>query len=284
MRNSAMRKNSLPIWHLYPIPNGWSTASARLGGPRRCCAISHGTLTASPSRTTAWLHAMTRVSPSSGRMQIDGPERYKVIKLATHEFIRRFLIHVLPAGFIASATMACSPAASVPTTSRAPANCSPSPTSDRCHQTSQYQHQRGANSKASLPLLRRPHDHHRNFSTRQLAQVSQVPVSAGNTSDHHRHLMILFTLMQSESILLRACWPSTASDGARPNAELASQITHSFLLARVISRAPNRSPLHAHADHLALPLGSPPLSCPSPNPHSPRAVCHHPTCSRGFVP
>ena len=31
--------------------------------------------------------------------RIDGPERYKVMKLATHEFIRRFLIHVLPAGF-----------------------------------------------------------------------------------------------------------------------------------------------------------------------------------------
>ena len=138
-------------------------------------------------------------------------------------------------------------------------------TSDRCHQTSQYQHQRGANSKASLPLLRRPHDHHRNFSTRQLAQVSQVPVSAGNTSDHHRHLMILFTLMQSESILLRACWPSTASDGARPNAELASQITHSFLLARVISRAPNRSPLHAHARSSgSAPRVTPKLSCPSP--------------------
>jgi hypothetical protein len=28
----------------------------------------------------------------------DGPERYKVMTLATHEFIRRFLIHVLPKG------------------------------------------------------------------------------------------------------------------------------------------------------------------------------------------
>jgi ssDNA-binding Zn-finger/Zn-ribbon topoisomerase 1 len=31
--------------------------------------------------------------------RIEGPERYKVMTLATHEFIRRFLIHVLPAGF-----------------------------------------------------------------------------------------------------------------------------------------------------------------------------------------
>jgi hypothetical protein len=31
--------------------------------------------------------------------RIEVPERYKVMNLATHEFIRRFLIHVLPAGF-----------------------------------------------------------------------------------------------------------------------------------------------------------------------------------------
>jgi hypothetical protein len=31
--------------------------------------------------------------------RIEGPDRYKVMTLATHKFIRRFLIHVLPAGF-----------------------------------------------------------------------------------------------------------------------------------------------------------------------------------------
>ena len=31
--------------------------------------------------------------------RIEGRERYKVMTLATHEFIRRFLIHVLPSGF-----------------------------------------------------------------------------------------------------------------------------------------------------------------------------------------
>src|SRR6202022_56448 len=31
--------------------------------------------------------------------RLEGRERYKVMTLATHEFIRRFLIHVLPAGF-----------------------------------------------------------------------------------------------------------------------------------------------------------------------------------------
>ena len=31
--------------------------------------------------------------------RLDGPERYKVMTLDTHEFIRRFLMHVLPQGF-----------------------------------------------------------------------------------------------------------------------------------------------------------------------------------------
>jgi hypothetical protein len=31
--------------------------------------------------------------------RLEGPERYKLMTLATHEFIRRFLMHVLPAGF-----------------------------------------------------------------------------------------------------------------------------------------------------------------------------------------
>ena len=31
--------------------------------------------------------------------RIKGPERYKLMTLPTHEFIRRFLMHVLPAGF-----------------------------------------------------------------------------------------------------------------------------------------------------------------------------------------
>jgi len=31
--------------------------------------------------------------------RLEGPDRYKVMTLVTHEFIRRFLMHVLPAGF-----------------------------------------------------------------------------------------------------------------------------------------------------------------------------------------
>ena len=77
--------------------NGWSTANDPSAVPRKCCAIS--------SRYTH------RVAISNRRLialddngvtfkwkdyRLEGHERYKVMTLATHEFIRRFLIHVLP--------------------------------------------------------------------------------------------------------------------------------------------------------------------------------------------
>ena len=48
--------------------------------------------------------------------RIAGPGRYKTMTLPTHEFIRRFLIHVLPS--IASGTTGCSPTANAAPTLR----------------------------------------------------------------------------------------------------------------------------------------------------------------------
>ena len=57
--------------------------------------------------------------------RLDGRDRFKTMTLATSEFIRRFLIHVLPAGFHRIRHYGCSPAPRASTTSRAPVNCSP---------------------------------------------------------------------------------------------------------------------------------------------------------------
>ena len=57
--------------------------------------------------------------------RVEGRERNKVMTLATTEFIRRFLVHVLPRASTASAATACSPTVPVPTTSQKPAICSP---------------------------------------------------------------------------------------------------------------------------------------------------------------
>jgi hypothetical protein len=54
---------------------------------------------------TGEYHRENRVFPVEGvtfkwkDYRIEGAERYKTMTLATHEFIRRFLMHVLPAGF-----------------------------------------------------------------------------------------------------------------------------------------------------------------------------------------
>ena len=103
---------SSPIWRRCAKANGSSTASARSLDPRPCWPICRAIPTASPSPTAASSRPTPRASPS--RSRITGsrdPAGYKTMTLATDEFIRRFLIHVLPKASTASATMACSPAA-----------------------------------------------------------------------------------------------------------------------------------------------------------------------------
>ena len=60
-----------------------------------------------------------------------GDARYKLMTLDANEFIRRFLIHVLPMDFIASVTTASSPMPTGPTTLHWPAGSSPYPTQPR---------------------------------------------------------------------------------------------------------------------------------------------------------
>jgi Putative transposase len=76
-----------------------------------------------PTQALRWVNS--RVSFKYKDYRVDGHARQKVMRLATDEFIRRFLIHVLPTVFTASAITDCSQAASAPTTSPARASCSP---------------------------------------------------------------------------------------------------------------------------------------------------------------
>jgi len=52
----------------------------------------------------------------------NGQARYRTVTLGADEFIRRFLLHVLPKGFHRSATAGCSPAPAARPTSSAPRN------------------------------------------------------------------------------------------------------------------------------------------------------------------
>jgi hypothetical protein len=104
--------------------------------------------------------------------RIEGPARYKTMTLPTNEFIRRFLIHVLPKGFHRIRHYGCSPTATGKHCARAPAARparAPKRTRDArsCAQTT-------PRAAASMPVLRQPHDHHRDFR----ARLREVPAHA----------------------------------------------------------------------------------------------------------
>jgi hypothetical protein len=116
--------------------------------------------------------------------RIEGPARYKMMTLATDEFIRRFLIHVLPKGFhriygllangnrpgnIAHARQLLALPARRPKQPETPEAALEQP-----------------RAAASIPVLRQPHDHHRDFRVRLRAEVP--PHAAGGNQD--RHLMM----------------------------------------------------------------------------------------------
>ena len=73
--------------------------SARSPAPRPCSSICRATLTVSPSRTAAFALNEQSVTFKVKDYRIQGPGRYTTMTLDLGEFIRRFLIHVLPKGF-----------------------------------------------------------------------------------------------------------------------------------------------------------------------------------------
>src|SRR5262245_2620951 len=79
---------------------GSSIPSDPSPGLKRSSPISAARPTASPSPTVASSPSTTTASPFRWKdYRAKGRERMKVMTLAGDEFIRRFLIHVLPSGF-----------------------------------------------------------------------------------------------------------------------------------------------------------------------------------------
>src|SRR6267143_7161814 len=79
--------------------SGWSMPRNRLAGRRPCSAyLSHYTHRVAISNR--WLISADEASVTFAwkDYRIEGPDRYKTMTLPTHEFIRRFLTHVLPKG------------------------------------------------------------------------------------------------------------------------------------------------------------------------------------------
>jgi len=104
---------SPPIWLRCTKSNGWCTPSVRLPGRKPCLPISPDILTHCPAEVCIANHergiaiSNTRLISCDGRGVIfkykdyraNGGERQKLMTLTTDEFIRRFLLHILPHGF-----------------------------------------------------------------------------------------------------------------------------------------------------------------------------------------
>ena len=120
--------------------------------------------------------------------RIEGPDRYKTMTLPTHEFIRRFLTHVLPKGLhrirhyglFANGSRAANIA-------RARELLAVPSRSKQAETSETAAVRRTPRAAASVSLLRRPHDHHRDLRARLPAET---PPRVRYSSDQDRHLMM----------------------------------------------------------------------------------------------
>jgi hypothetical protein len=141
--------------------------------------------------------------------RIDGPTRYKTMTLATNEFIRRFLIHVLPKGFHRIRHYGL-----LGNTNRA-ANIAHArkllavPSRPRDARSSARSTQRAA---TSMSVLRWPHDRHRDLRPRLPAKA---PAHTSSASDHHRHLMMPSPPIHDRHDTRYSCWRSAGRNQAR---------------------------------------------------------------------
>src|SRR5262249_56648756 len=131
--------------------------------------------------------------------RLEGRERYGVMTLDTHEFIRRFLMHVLPPGFhriryyglLTSPTRANNIARirALLATPLIPIDAIKAATT-KPEEPEQH------SARASLPMLRQPHAHHRDFLA---GATAKAPPDATTGEDPHRHLMITISQPSTKS-------------------------------------------------------------------------------------
>jgi hypothetical protein len=144
--------------------------------------------------------------------RIEGPARYKTMTLATDEFIRRFLIHVLTKGFhrIRHYGLLANGNRSENIAHARQLLAAPA----RPKETETPEAAIGAirRAAAAMPVLRRPHDRHRDFRARMRAQA---PAHAASSSNQDRHLMMPSSAIDARPDTRSSCRLSAGSDQAR---------------------------------------------------------------------
>jgi hypothetical protein len=139
--------------------------------------------------------------------RINGPGRWKTMRLHPHEFIRRFLLHVLPKGFhrirhyglFASANRAESIA-----TARALLNVAPRPA-----KAARMLRRIARVAVLPMPPLRRSHDRHRGVRARLRADVAA-------DTEQDRHVMSQ-TSCRRGGFPVPMRWLRAGRDLSRPN-------------------------------------------------------------------
>ena len=184
--------------------------------------------------------------------------------LAPHEFIRRFLLHVLPKGFhrirhyglLANGARAATIARARELLAVAAPEVEtddPAPTDARA----------GEGTRSSLPLLRRPHDHHRDLRGRHHAAHATVD----DLQRHQdRHLMTATAARKRQNALGPPRWSSTRREGARSHPPYRPRKTPQSAAPNVTIDHPDKPPppasqaaclVRAHRSHLGRSSASP---------------------------
>jgi hypothetical protein len=129
--------------------------------------------------------------------RLDGAERYnRVMTLLAHEFIRRFLMHVLPAGFHRIryyGLLTCQTRDRNIARIREPLALPLIPVDAIKAASPQPEEPKAKSTRASLPMLRQQYAHHRDLLARATARCFEKPSApphAAVTKDQDRHLMM----------------------------------------------------------------------------------------------
>ena len=190
----------------------WVVYSKRpLGGPEAVLAyLSRYTHRVAISNSRLIAFDQQGVTFRWKNYRIEGRDRYKLMTLTSDEFIRQFLIHVLPKGFpphpplrpVRQGGRHRQHRARPRTARRAKA---PKRTRRCCR-----------SQPVGMSMLRRPHEHHRDIPARR----DPAP-SANRSNDQDRHVMTAPVPRCKCARFVR--WFSAGSDNARPNIRLPCQ-------------------------------------------------------------
>ena len=159
-----------------------------------------------------------RIVPEA-RLRHDGPGRYKTMTVHPHEFIRRFLIHVLPKGLhrirhyglLANGQREVNLAKARELLRVKEID----PADDDLHRANGDD---TADAPAMLPrpcpCLRWPHAHHRDLRRRLPAAIT---VQSARRQAEGRHVMTAPIAINHHVIDHHYCWSRTGTDGACPD-------------------------------------------------------------------